>query len=73
MTGFENIKAKDDYVLSYNRRLRIANWVCEVCGKLCFSLTGYVICNNQNFFKTSQTVFYFLTSVVPADCERHQW
>lgn len=27
--GFENIKAKDDYVLSYNRRLRIANWVCE--------------------------------------------
>ena len=29
-TGFENIKAKDDYVLSYNRRLRLANWVAEV-------------------------------------------
>ncbi|KAL9965604.1 hypothetical protein ACROYT_G029429 [Oculina patagonica] len=27
--GFENIKAKDDYVLSYNRRLRLANWVSE--------------------------------------------
>jgi len=27
--GFENIKAKDDYVLSYNRRLRLANWVAE--------------------------------------------
>ena len=29
-TGFENIKAKNDYVLSYNRRLRLANWVAEV-------------------------------------------
>lgn len=28
--GFENVKAKDDYVLSYNRRLRLANWVAEV-------------------------------------------
>jgi len=27
--GFENVKAKDDYVLSYNRRLRLANWVAE--------------------------------------------
>ncbi|KAJ7333178.1 hypothetical protein OS493_018354 [Desmophyllum pertusum] len=27
--GYENIKAKDDYVLSYNRRLRLANWVSE--------------------------------------------
>ncbi|KAJ7310187.1 hypothetical protein OS493_040188, partial [Desmophyllum pertusum] len=26
---YENIKAKDDYVLSYNRRLRLANWVSE--------------------------------------------
>ena len=30
MSGVENIKAKDDYVLSYNRRLRLANWVAEV-------------------------------------------
>ena len=30
VTGYENIKAKDDYVLSYNRRLRLANWVSEV-------------------------------------------
>lgn len=27
--GVENIKTKDDYVLSYNRRLRLANWVAE--------------------------------------------
>ncbi|CAH3191672.1 unnamed protein product, partial [Porites evermanni] len=27
--SFENIKAKNDYVLSYNRRLRLANWVAE--------------------------------------------
>lgn len=29
--SLDNIKYKDDYVLSYNRRLRQANWVCEVC------------------------------------------
>lgn len=27
--SFKNIKAKNDYVLSYNRRLRLANWVAE--------------------------------------------
>jgi hypothetical protein len=28
--SLDNIKYKDNYVLSYNRRLRQANWVCEV-------------------------------------------
>ncbi|EDO45231.1 predicted protein [Nematostella vectensis] len=27
--GYENLKYRDDYVLSYNRRLRLPNWVCE--------------------------------------------
>ena len=28
--GYENIKSRDDYVLSYNRVHRTANWVIEV-------------------------------------------
>lgn len=38
--GFENVKAKDDYVLSYNRRLRLANWVAE-------HLTARNVCNRD--------------------------
>ncbi|XP_031564501.1 endonuclease G, mitochondrial-like isoform X2 [Actinia tenebrosa] len=31
--SLDNIKYKDNYVLSYNRRLRQANWVCEHLNK----------------------------------------